>query len=123
MQELLREFFNGKELNRELNPDEAVAHGAAVMGGIIAGEGKGGQVGTLLRWSEQVGAYGSTQHSLCHRCTTTPVFMPLLATHSTLSASPIFFSHSRTLQTLTMMAAWSSLTSLLCPWASRQWAV
>jgi molecular chaperone DnaK (HSP70) len=30
VQELLREFFNGKEPNRSINPDEAVAYGAAV---------------------------------------------------------------------------------------------
>jgi len=39
MQELLKDFFNGKELNKGVNPDEAVAYGAAVQGGILAGEG------------------------------------------------------------------------------------
>lgn len=39
VQELLRDFFNGKELNRGVNPDEAVAYGAAVQGGILGGEG------------------------------------------------------------------------------------
>jgi len=39
MQELLRDFFNGKELNNKINPDEAVAWGAAVQGGILSGEG------------------------------------------------------------------------------------
>ena len=38
VQELLREFFDGKELNKGVNPDEAVAYGAAVQGGILAGE-------------------------------------------------------------------------------------
>jgi len=37
VQELLKEFFNGKELNRGINPDEAVAFGAAVQAGILAG--------------------------------------------------------------------------------------
>jgi heat shock protein 5 len=32
------QFFNGKELNRGVNPDEAVAYGAAVQGGILSGE-------------------------------------------------------------------------------------
>jgi molecular chaperone DnaK (HSP70) len=31
VQQLLSEFFNGKELNRGINPDEAVAYGAAVQ--------------------------------------------------------------------------------------------
>jgi len=37
VQELLKDFFNGKELNRGINPDEAVAFGAAVQAGILAG--------------------------------------------------------------------------------------
>merc|ERR1711959_721206 len=39
VQALLSNFFNGKELNQEINPDEAVAFGAAVQGGILSGEG------------------------------------------------------------------------------------
>lgn len=31
IQQLLTEFFNGKELNHKINPDEAVAFGAAVQ--------------------------------------------------------------------------------------------
>jgi heat shock protein 5 len=38
VQQLIKEFFNGKEPNRGVNPDEAVAYGAAVQGGILAGE-------------------------------------------------------------------------------------
>jgi len=37
VQELLKDFFNGKEPNRGINPDEAVAYGAAVQGGILGG--------------------------------------------------------------------------------------
>jgi heat shock protein 5 len=39
VQLLLREYFGGKEPNRGINPDEAVAFGAAVQGGILSGEG------------------------------------------------------------------------------------
>merc|ERR1719393_1041834 len=39
VQDLLRDFFDGKEPNRGVNPDEAVAYGAAVQGGILSGEG------------------------------------------------------------------------------------
>jgi len=35
---LVKDFFNGKEPNTGINPDEAVAYGAAVQGGIICGE-------------------------------------------------------------------------------------
>ncbi|XP_026379118.1 probable mediator of RNA polymerase II transcription subunit 37e [Papaver somniferum] len=39
VQSLLREFFNGKELCKGINPDEAVAYGAAVQAAILSGEG------------------------------------------------------------------------------------
>jgi len=38
VQQLVMEFFNGKEPNRGINPDEAVAYGAAVQGGVLSGE-------------------------------------------------------------------------------------
>ena len=38
VQQLLQEFFNGKQLSKGINPDEAVAYGAAVQGGVLSGE-------------------------------------------------------------------------------------
>ncbi|POV97558.1 hypothetical protein PSTT_14957 [Puccinia striiformis] len=38
VQELLKDYFNGKEPSKGINPDEAVAFGAAVQGGILSGE-------------------------------------------------------------------------------------
>ncbi|RXW18644.1 hypothetical protein EST38_g7207 [Candolleomyces aberdarensis] len=37
VQQLLKEYFNGKEPSKGINPDEAVAYGAAVQGGILSG--------------------------------------------------------------------------------------
>lgn len=37
--ELLKSFFNGKQPNRSINPDEAVAYGAAVQAAILKGDG------------------------------------------------------------------------------------
>ena len=35
---MIKDYFNGKEPNKGINPDEAVAYGAAVQGGILGGE-------------------------------------------------------------------------------------
>merc|ERR1711991_1171884 len=40
IQSLLSEYFGGKELNKSINPDEAVAYGATVQAAILSGEGK-----------------------------------------------------------------------------------
>jgi hypothetical protein len=39
VQQLLSDYFNGKELSKAINPDEAVAYGAAVQAAILAGAG------------------------------------------------------------------------------------
>jgi heat shock protein 5 len=40
VQQLIKDFFNGKEPKKNVNPDEAVAYGAAVQGGILRGDVK-----------------------------------------------------------------------------------
>merc|ERR1712178_503417 len=39
VQQLIKDFFGGKEPNRGVNPDEAVAYGAAVQGGVLSKQG------------------------------------------------------------------------------------
>jgi len=39
VQQLIKDFFGGKEPNRGVNPDEAVAYGAAVQGGVLSNQG------------------------------------------------------------------------------------
>jgi heat shock protein 1/8 len=48
VQQLLQDFFNGKELCKSINPDEVVAYGAAVQAAILSGEGNEKVQGFLL---------------------------------------------------------------------------
>jgi heat shock protein 5 len=44
VQQLIKDYFNGKEPNRSINPDEAVAFGAAVQGGILGGQKESSEI-------------------------------------------------------------------------------
>ena len=48
VQQLLSNFFNGKKLNSSINPDEAVAYGAAVQAAILSGHGSEATENVLL---------------------------------------------------------------------------
>ena len=48
VQQLIQEFFNGKEPCKSINPDEAVAYGAAVQAAILTGEGSSAVQDLLL---------------------------------------------------------------------------
>lgn len=48
VRQLIKDFFDGKEPNTAINPDEAVAYGAAVQGGILGGETSEQTSGLLL---------------------------------------------------------------------------
>ncbi|CAL4938758.1 unnamed protein product [Urochloa decumbens] len=45
---MLQDFFDGKELCQSINPDEAVAYGAAIQASILGGETSDGKVGDIL---------------------------------------------------------------------------
>jgi heat shock protein 1/8 len=48
VQDLLTEYFNGKELNKSINPDEAVANGATVQAAILSGQDQSEKLQDLL---------------------------------------------------------------------------
>jgi len=48
IQDMLTEFFNGKVLNKSINPDEAVAYGATVQAAILSGQDKSEKLQSLL---------------------------------------------------------------------------
>merc|ERR1739847_47124 len=76
IQTLLTDFFNGKQLNRSINPDEAVAYGATGQAAILQGEG-GEQVKDLLLLdvaplSQGIETAGGVMTVLIPRNTTVP---------------------------------------------------
>jgi L1 cell adhesion molecule like protein len=78
VQELLSVLFGGKELNRSINPDEAVAYGAAVQAAILTGQGDQTQVAELLLvdvtpLSLGIATRGSVMSTLIKRNTTVPI--------------------------------------------------
>ena len=48
VQKLLSDFFDGKQLEKSINPDEAVAYGAAVQGAILTGQSTSDETKDLL---------------------------------------------------------------------------
>jgi L1 cell adhesion molecule like protein len=76
IQTMLQDMFNGKNLNKSINPDEAVAYGAAVQAAILTGKGNEQTQELLLLdvspLSQGIGVSGGMMSTIIKRNTTIP---------------------------------------------------
>ncbi|KAK9807024.1 hypothetical protein WJX72_010915 [[Myrmecia] bisecta] len=76
IQQMIKDYFGGKEPNKGVNPDEAVCFGAAVQGGILSGQGGEQTSGIVLvdvaPLSLGIETVGGVQTNMIPRGTTIP---------------------------------------------------
>jgi endoplasmic reticulum chaperone BiP len=72
VQQLLSDFFGGKELHKGINPDEAVAYGAAVQGGVLTGSVSEIVLLDATSLSQGIETVGGVMSKLIPRGTTLP---------------------------------------------------
>eukprot|EP00554_Chaetoceros_debilis_P005514 CAMPEP_0194076292 /NCGR_PEP_ID=MMETSP0149-20130528/3102_1 /TAXON_ID=122233 /ORGANISM="Chaetoceros debilis, Strain MM31A-1" /LENGTH=665 /DNA_ID=CAMNT_0038756995 /DNA_START=50 /DNA_END=2047 /DNA_ORIENTATION=- len=75
VQSLISELFGGKQPSQGINPDEAVAYGAAVQGGVIAGQTGAEEIVVLdvAPLSQGIETMGGIMTKIINRGTTVPV--------------------------------------------------
>ncbi len=73
VQKMVSEYFGGKELNKSVNPDEVVAAGAAIQGGVLRGDVKDVLLLDVTPLSLGIETLGGVATKIIEKGTTIPV--------------------------------------------------
>ena len=73
VQKLVSDYFNGKELNKSVNPDEVVAAGAAIQGGVLKGDVKDVLLLDVTPLSLGIETMGGIMTKMIEKGTTIPI--------------------------------------------------